>query len=164
MKQKAEKGQLFTSDFIFALAVFGAALLMINSYSYFVSLRVKEFEAEQNREYVARRAAQTLMLSAGDPSDWYLVPDQNIKSLGIASEPNILQRAKIESLASKDYNLVKNILGIQNYDFNLTIFSSSGRVLYSVGKTKSKDYAVTKINRIGLLDGSAVFITLEVFE
>lgn len=167
MSPHSEKGQLFTSDFIFASAMFVAALVIVYGYSNLASMRINEAQLIQDREYAARRTAQMLVVSEGIPSNWHTLPDENIKAIGLALEPNVLSEEKIkrfEKLADENYAFLKEILGLQKYDIVLKVTDTSGSTLYSIGASETQESAIAKVSRAGLLNNAVVFVDVGVFE
>ncbi|MCX8190025.1 MAG: hypothetical protein N3F05_02235 [Candidatus Diapherotrites archaeon] len=167
MRSSNEKGQLFTTDFVFASAMFLAALIIVYGYSNLASMRINELQIIQDREYAARRTAQMLVTSEGIPRNWHALADENIKSIGFALEPNILSEEKIKrfkKLSDENYAFLRDILGLQKYGISIKVISTSGNTLYSVGPQKTQESAIAKVSRAGLLNNAIVFLDVEVFE
>lgn len=167
MSLNSERGQLFTSDFIFASAMFVAALLLVHGYTNIASMRMQHSNEIHEREYAARRTAQMLVISQGIPQNWHALPDQNIRAIGLSSEPNVLSEEKIKrfkKLADENYAFLKEILGLQKYDIALKITETSGKTLYSIGASETQESEIAKVSRAGLLNNAVVFVDVGVFE
>ncbi len=82
----------------------------------------------------AFQVSELLLNDGGEPSDWHLQPDANIKRIGLSSlsSQNLLSVAKVAALDSKcknyGFTILYNWLGMQN-QFYLTIRDTSSTLL-----------------------------------
>ncbi|MBU2100134.1 hypothetical protein KKB11_02800 [Candidatus Micrarchaeota archaeon] len=107
------KGQIFTTDFVFAVVVL-LFILVISTTSFGLiqnALNEEEFYFEMQEK--ALNASQALVSTSGDPNTWELLSDLNVNSIGLAKERNVLDKTKIDKLIdlnSTNYEDIKEIL------------------------------------------------------
>lgn len=161
-----KKGQISTLDLVIASSIFiGILLLAMTSWN---DILLKSYRFENKREIYQKAldVAESLVTFEGSPSDWHLlaladIVPNNVSSFGLAKEPNVLDRDKIEKLNQVDYDTARDILGLGREEFNLTIYNSTNDVVYSMGNSIQETTAL--VQRYALLDGYNAKIELRLF-
>jgi hypothetical protein len=158
------KGQLFTTDLIFAI-VFLAFLLSIYAIANKQVEQNLSLRYEQESISKATRDAALVLLSPGMPKNWSA---NNVHTIGLTAQKNVLSKEKIERflfLANKDYEKARQLLGLYregiSYDFALSISTLEGEELYSFSPQELGDTRMA-INRYALLENEPVLLRIEV--
>jgi len=161
------KGQIFTIDLILAVTLFLFVLTLTLAYSNQVANRVELWEASNERDSSALLASRSLVLSTGEPANWENLNVEEIESIGIVSEYNVIDPEKLsrlEDLNSVGYSESKAALGLAKYDAEILILDLNGNTLNSFGLSPDLESEVSSYTRIALLDGEKVFVKVKVFE
>jgi hypothetical protein len=69
--------------------------------------------------------SDSLLRVPGMPEDWNRT---NVRVLGLASEENVLNQTKVHNFVSMDYNKIRALLGIPNYDFYFQLTYSNDTI------------------------------------
>jgi len=169
---------MFSLDIVIAsLGLIGILLSSMIAWDY----TTNSIDAKERRNKLEAASFHTLSVlieTPGDPANWLEVTfnESNILSLGFASNsstglkhegPWSLSRQKIDHLNSSHYNITKKILGLDGYEFSLTlkIYNGTGFVNnYSLSGERGNESEVSQKKRYALVDGSWVEIVLAVFD
>ncbi|MEM5792350.1 MAG: hypothetical protein QXM68_02430 [Candidatus Aenigmatarchaeota archaeon] len=103
--------------------------------------------------------ASNILLSEGAPKYWN---ETHIVSIGLMND-NRLNQTKIYMLNSFGYYRVKNLLGLDYYDFYFKIYDKSNNTFYEFGKDFSTSIEAVKIKRASIINGKIVFLDLVVW-
>ncbi|HIH16446.1 MAG TPA: hypothetical protein HA252_03515 [Candidatus Diapherotrites archaeon] len=162
------RGQLFSTDLLFAVSVFLFALTFSIVFSNQLAVRVESIEAFNHQQDLARNAMNVLLTSPGYPGHWQALPDlSTVDGLGLASSRNQLVPAKV--LAFMDLNAsayadMKALLGLSRYDFEFSVNDLNGSTLALVGTSPDANSTTASINRLALYQGREVIVRLRVFD
>jgi hypothetical protein len=166
--QLNKKGQLFSTDLIVATIFFLFILVLSVSFSLQVSAKAGSMTETAELNDCAHSVAQQLVLKKGSPASWHYLSNDEINSIGLASERNVLSAEKIQKflgLNASDYGFLKNSLGVGKFDFWLEILSIDGETLYSAGVFPDDETrVVASVKRIALLGEEEVFVLVKVFD
>lgn len=108
------KLQVWSLDFAISLVIFFSALVLIIFSWNYTSIQAVEQREFNNMQTLALEISDSLIRTTGIPADWDLI---NVKIIGLASNENILNSTKIEQLLNLDYDKIKQLLVIANYEF-----------------------------------------------
>ncbi|MFH0860376.1 MAG: hypothetical protein V1921_04190 [Candidatus Altiarchaeota archaeon] len=163
---KTKKGQISTLDLVLASSIFIGILLISMTTWNDVLMRSYRFENKREINQKAMDVSELLVLTGGDPAYWHLFPIEdvnadNVTSIGLAAEPNFLDRDKIEKMAQVNYDTLRDIMGLSKEDFNITIYNSTNQAVYTMGIGESE--ATVVMRRYALLDGDNTRIELRLF-
>ena len=133
-KSNTKKGQVFTWDLAISISIFLIVIAML-FYMWDTTIsKVTETREIYEMESIATEAAEQLIRTPGVPHDWEDTDKYeviNISSIGLANvEPRVLNDEKIlrfVDLANSDYDTMRALLGIREYDFyfNMTYFNET---------------------------------------
>lgn len=162
------KGQIFSTDLMFASIVFLFILILSITYSSEVANRIVFLEADYARDNSALNAANALLLPKGNPGNWENLPDlNNVSAIGIARTRNEIHEKKLQRLVdlnANNYNGVKELLGLQKYDFKISVLRLQNRQsLAEFGLEPGSEDEVSAVNRIAYYNGEEVIVRLKVF-
>jgi len=133
LKFSSERGQFFSPDLVIAFGVFIFGLVLFFGASSSVFAQVELFNEKKASDEVAHMVLNSLVLSAGEPSNWDLLPLEDINAYGLSYSPNMLDKHKVAVLLADlngaDYLVIKEKLGFGPYDFHLRLINSSGSVV-----------------------------------
>lgn len=155
------RAQSVMMDFVLAAFVFGIVFSTI-----MLSLQnVRQtFDTEERNwriQKAAINAADMLVKNAGVPQNWE-DDYQNVLVPGLAGVGNKLSEEKLLAFQELDYNGTKNSLGLEGFQYHISIVRD-GTVLLSQGRPPESD-TVVSVNRWLLSGLSPVRIRLRVWE
>jgi hypothetical protein len=111
--------------------------------------------------------SEALLTTSGEPANWETLEGvSNVSTYGLVNGRNEISNAKIEKFVAENssYESIKSKVGMQFYDFKLTVTSLGGKnEYYEFGQGPPADAESTVIERLGLLNESIVLIRLEVW-
>lgn len=161
------KGQVFTTDFIVSFTAL--IFILVISFSSFGliqnSLNEEEFYSEMQEKAI--NATQVLISTSGEPNSWEKLNDLNVNSIGLAKERNVLDESKVNKLIDlnlDNYQEIKEILGLQKYDFYFKITSMNNQSLKEFGVFPSAENKTTVIERYILFNEEEAKFVLGVFK
>lgn len=189
MTNHMQRGQLFSQDIIFAI------VLVLLTFSLWLTLRQRVLgvilmsDDRRQLDEAASSAMGQLLESSGMPTNWERLPlgnDSNINetivnSIGLVSDRNNLDTGKITVFVNManssvdNYTTTKKLLGLnrEGYEFNFTISSLDGTLLYSVNNTPATSAAYSAsysavnttsfVERFALLNNSLVKVAMGVW-
>ena len=153
--RKKRRGQVFFIDaIVVSMAVMLILILLLFSLSLVENLRKKSDKMSETAE----NAANILLLTNGDPPDWW-ASVQNINSLGIGKRRNIIDSEKLNLLNTTNY---RDLLSLRTYQFriNITINSTS---IYQMGNISNASELVV-IERLCIINDSYCKMKIEIGE
>lgn len=165
------RGQLFSADLAFSalLLVFLFSLLIFVSSVATVSIERVEERFELNE--VALAAMDELWKTSGNPTNWERgdFSARRIASIGLASEPGVLDKEKVGVFFSmmqnsSAYAEAKKLLGVygRGYEFGARISDEIG-ALYYMGNAPSGGAPAVSLSRAAMLEGRLVKLELSVW-
>ncbi len=166
-----KKGQAWSLDFIMMSMILIAILFTIIYSWNFISIRWNNITV-YNRQYVAGLIlSESLVSSSGNPPSWEYLNTTNTSTLiqiGLTNERNKINTAKLDrlnNLSLQNYSFVKQVLGIQNYEFFINVSNLDRNVtLYSIGNITQEFNDTVSFERVGLYNDSIVFLRVEVWK
>lgn len=161
-----DKGQILTTEFLFATVIFGALLiLLLISFNDVEKTIYRDLEYSKSYEF-AYNLSDQLVLSKGYPENWQELDLNQIKYFGLVDSKNKLNEDKLIRFLdyNSEYNYIKNNYGFQ-YDFYISFISStSGLEVYSFGKKPNNNSTTYNIIRYVILDSQILKMNLQVWE
>ena len=163
-----ENGQIFTTDLMLASAIFISILLMGIVYWNTTTNQISFHEKANERDEAVRYAANSLVSTQGDPSNWeHLIEISEIDSIGLVSQKNVLDKQKIQKLM--DFNVtnyveVKELLGITKYDLQIIFADFNGMVYYEFGLAPEIETEVSVTRRVALLGEKEILIKVKAWK
>lgn len=132
------KTQFFSAELVTSILLFISLVLLIISV-----WEDKRNEVESNLllyslESNSANIAEMLVTSPGKPLNWTV---SYVEQLGLADNYNVLNSKKIENLfymSLNNYSLVKELLGIPDYDYYLVLEYLNNSIMQSFGNTTLK--------------------------
>jgi len=142
-------------------------LLVWNS----IVLRWDEASAQNSMASSAFLASESLLATRGEPTGWEMLPANmtgNVTAIGLVNGRNELNPQKLSALVADNataYSTIKARLGLQLYDFGLSVEDITGdTVYYQFGKFPGPLSGNTVvIDRFGILNGTPVIVHMEVY-
>lgn len=162
-----ERGQISTLDLVVASAVF-LSILFSAVYLWGDTMKSIGRTSEKNDlDSKVLDISETLVKTQGEPPDWQNmaagdINSSSVKSLGLASEDNILDPEKIDKLKLIDYDEAREMMGLSREGYNITITNSSGEVTHSIGRPVFGQSGGTE--RIVLVSGVKSIINIKLFK
>lgn len=160
------RGQLFSYDLLLS-AVFVIFLIML--YILTTNTLVAEMDVAELRtemEEVAQTAADSLLRTPGDPSNWELFPitENGTRSLGLANSQSELDPEKVDRFfsitsGSAEYNATLPILGLAGraYRYNATLEALNGTILAALNSDPPDGTAqLVVVERFARYNGTVV--------
>jgi len=164
---KNQKGQIFTTDLLMASTVFLFILVLSIVYSNHVALRVYSWEKANERESAALLASRALVLSKGEPSNWEMLPLEDINSIGLVDSKNVLSVEKLQRLVDLNalhYQEAKALIGLAKYNALITVSDLNSQLLAEFGIAPDKNSEVSSFTRLALEGNRIVLVKVKVFE
>jgi hypothetical protein len=161
------KGQIFSFDFIIAMGIFLVILLSFFSiWNVYNDVKV-DMEQKVNLARVAESAMQSLMLTGGNPPNWYNYTNYNeIVSIGLRNgDVYELAEDKVIGLetANVSYKNMTKALGISKYEVSIIVKNGTGD-LYKFGVLPPfNPKEVVSLSRLGILNNEPVEVVMKVW-
>lgn len=131
------KSQLGMTDFFVALSIFFLVFGMVVFTWNWYTMEIMEKVEYRDMQIKAFEVTELLLKTPGSPSAWETLPSSdNIETLGIAKEPNIISRKKVKALIDSNFLTdvrMKELLNIEIYNFSLKITEEDGSQKYEGG-------------------------------
>jgi hypothetical protein len=168
------KGQSLPLDFMAALFIF---MLMLAYFFVMWDIFFDNYSAHSERverELSAITLADQLAGSAGSPENWTDAP-QAAASIGLAIRPGELDSHKLCALFGTQYNhanctlpgleyaYAKQVFGVDK-DFFVKVESPGGVLYATLGEQQETASRAIEVTRIATLEGSAVFVRVQVYD
>ncbi len=168
------RGQLFSYDLLFASVALVALLTLFLATTSTVAGQIGDAEVRADIGESAQNAANSLLRTPGDPSNWelYTINESGTVGLGLASAPGELDQMKVSAFfalanESADYNASLAVLGLtnQNYRYNASLKALNGTVLSAlVAYPTTASAHVASVERFARLNGTVVIFKLVVWD
>jgi len=166
------RAQVFSLDLVIAFLVFIGILLSSFVIGDYTTENLEQREIRTELELASIYALSALIETPGVPANWSSDPS-NLTSLGISKNnsysltfdgPWVIDEKKIFSLNESNYNQTKSSLGLDAYNFSVTLNTYNGSEYtfnYSLGANVSGD-EVLQLRRYALLNGDWAEVILKV--
>ncbi|MEM3556122.1 MAG: hypothetical protein QXF56_05370 [Candidatus Micrarchaeia archaeon] len=175
------KAQLFSQDIIFAIIL---ALFLLSMWFVLRDRVLHSISTSNDRTLIdeaASNALSQLLETSGNPSNWNklgIINDNTVWSIGLVSERNVIDSEKLEKFVDlsngDNYTTIKRFIGLEreSYEFNFTVYSLDGSVLYNTTRSPSASYGnasystmntTALVERYALLNNSLVKLRLGVW-
>ncbi len=122
------RGQLLTTDFILSLAIFLAILLASMNIWANVDTQIKDAEARRDMQAITTDVSENLVRNPGYPKDW---TNETVRVIGLAKDEHVIEIGKILQLKHTDYDKVRDLLRLGNYNYRIWITDAAGYDLTS---------------------------------
>ena len=162
-----EKGQIFTTDFIFASAIFLTILIAAMTFGNTISNQLDLKEKSMARDEAGFHAANSLLSSVGEPKNWQNQNIADINAIGLVNGQNIIDNSKLQKLIdlnSTNYQDVKDLLGLAKYELHISIQDLNGSIYREFGLAPGNENEVSAIRRIALWEKKEVIVKTQVWE
>lgn len=117
------KAQTWSLDFAASVVIFLTALILV-MFALNYTLSQSRQQAEMSvMESAAMSASDSLVRQPGIPQGWN---STNVTTIGLASQENVLNETKLSEFVGMDYNEIKRLLGIANYEFYFEVRYPNG--------------------------------------
>jgi hypothetical protein len=106
-----------------------------------------------------------LIKTKGQPHNWVTLNNTdigNVTSLGLVSEPGVLNVNKLERLSEMPYTSARRLLGFGKEGFHIEVISPNNMTLYSIGEPEAE--GPISLERMALFDNLTIKFRLRVFE
>lgn len=179
MKNHKRAGQIFSLDFLIAVIAF-AGIIIASAVAWdYTARKTDSTEKINEMEIAAMNILSVLIETPGRPSNWSRLPVQdfsssNVPSIGFAKNIThgldfdgswIIDREKLHYVNSSTYNTTKNIIGLQGYEFNLSLRIYNGTSFasnYSLSGNFGNANNIVRHVRYVIIDGKKAEISLKV--
>jgi len=131
------KGQLFSIDFISGTVIFILSFMMLLTLMDTANTQLRETEDFQQMQSIALAISDMLIKSPGNPENW---DSSNVKAVGFADSPHVLNESKILSFYSMSRQEAAIALGLTGYNFNISFIDRNKQIITYKGKTLSIGY------------------------
>lgn len=163
----SSKGQIWTSDFLAGTLILTFILLFFILMWNSTAMRWNSESGYLQRFSSALFTSEALLTTPGEPANWETMEGiGNVTTFGLANGRNEISNAKIEKFVAENssYEGMKEKVGMQFYDFKLTITSLGGKnSYYEFGQGPPADAESTVVERLAILNDSIVLMRLEVW-
>lgn len=108
------KAQIWSLDFAASVVIFLTALILAMfalNYTMDQNRQQMEFNIMEN---AAMSVSDSLVRQPGIPQDW---DPGTVTTIGLASQENVLNEAKLSDFLDMENDSIKSLLGIGNYEF-----------------------------------------------
>ncbi len=129
-----KRGQIAIMDLFLAVAIFTIIIVIVGIVW---NTQTKRFEgsiAQNNMQIKAFQATDLLVKNAGVKTEW----EENLtvlEILGLSTNDRTISEAKVSNFTSLNYDLVRQLLNIQDYEFYFRLLDDEGVLIMSSGKT-----------------------------
>ena len=167
--RRARRAQFFAIDIVagisFLLLLIFIYAAVANNFDLVINQREKSMQLSE----AAQAALEQLVTTAGFPSNWDAgnFSEQEISSLGLASEPNVLDPGKVAAFfqavsADANRSAARDMLGLNRpgYDFGLQVRLLNGTVLASFGSLPANATATSQRTSFAAENGETVMVKL----
>ena len=153
------KGQSLSYDFFIACIIFLLVIAIIFNLWKDSNIQISETQKINQIIRVSDQLSE-LWMRKGTPENWN---SSNVISIGLISNSR-LNQTKLDYLNGIGYQNVKKMSGCGLYEFYLRIYDLSNNTMFDFGSYPSDSEFVSKNQRIGILNGTIVFIDTVVWE
>ena len=168
------RGQSLPLDFMVALFIF---LLLLTYFLVIWDIFSDSYASHTDRvarEISAITLSDQLAGSAGSPDNWTESP-VNASTIGLAIRPGELDSHKLCALFGQNYThlgcnqsglqygYAKSIFGVDK-DFFIKVESPGGVLFATMGEQPANASRAAEVTRVAMLEGSAVFVRVQVYD
>lgn len=150
-----KKGQVFSMDFISSIVPFLFILTLILLIWFNINYKIDQRENNLEIQNKITSLSEILIKTEGNPSNWEdpTIQENEIKSLGLASNDNVVDSGKFFRLVELDYIPVRKKLGIPRFQLFLGLYDKDNQIIeldgiemvYGVYPPESEEkYSVTR--------------------
>jgi len=161
-RSKTAKGQIFSTDLMFAASVFLILLAFVwyswDDMQYDIN---RKLELSDMQNY-ALSISDALVMTSGSPHNWTL-DAENAQSIGLVTLPRQISQDRLDALVALPYDAQREKLGSGRFDFWLAIKTANGAVLSSTGSTPAGNMQVG-LERIVVQDGEERIVNIVLWE
>lgn len=168
LKKMNEKGQFYSTEFIFSLIIFLGVLVMILYFFNNTNQKMNLDKQANDDFFQANYALEQILFTNGNPSNWQTHLDiNNIYSIGLANARNELDYNKISRLA--DFNIyyydVLYLMGLGDKNVYLAIYEAGkNKPIKEFGVVPNKADTITNIRRFAELNKKVVYVDAKVWQ
>lgn len=162
-RNSESKAQAVLLDLAFGIFVF--VLLFAFLYSQWQN-SLSSALSEQDLDELHSRgfmAVDSLVSSKGIPSNWHLLSDGNVNSLGLAKKRNVIDEARLSRFLTLDYEFARRKLALSSFDFFFHFYNAQG-VDFNFGLAPDSNVAVFSFRRIVDYKGVESIVDFTVFK
>lgn len=124
------KAQVWSFDFMASVVVFFLVISTLFFVWQYATIQNEDQVMFNDMESSALTITDAIIRSKGSPEDW---DDSSVRTIGLASEENVLNETKILTFIQMDYNRIRSMLGIREYDFYFQVLHLNGTQARSGG-------------------------------
>ncbi|MDI6798520.1 MAG: hypothetical protein QMD12_00775 [Candidatus Aenigmarchaeota archaeon] len=150
------KGQIIAVDLIVSLVIFVTAFVIALIAANRVTDQIKMSYEINLLDKKVQRISDVLIRTEGLPSNWNEVPEDEIRSIGLAEYEYILNYSKIDRFRNIDAEKVRKLLGTGEYKFYVSITNiTQGNFpegAITAGNEPSNAEVIVSINRYALIN------------
>jgi hypothetical protein len=168
-KRRNLRGQMFSTELMFSLSVFIAALIVFlfvwnNMYNNY-----QEEQSDTKMQVVLIGVSDAAVMSMGDPQDWEIGVENQANSYGFASARNVLSPAKLYAMQgyfAANYSDMVSKMGAGGYDFFAEVRGMDDSVLYSFGsKADPANQSISSVSaeRLALIGEDIVKLRVQLW-
>jgi hypothetical protein len=162
-----EKAQISNFDLVIAASIFLFILfVMIGTWGE-MTKNIYHYEDRRSTYYKGLDITGMLVTTPGDPSNWEQLDTVNSSTayaIGFSSQPNVLDKDKLERFDTLEYEQMRDLLGLSREDFHLLIHDIKGAdeiPLYSFGNSINRSHI--RVDRYAILEDNMVRLSLELY-
>jgi len=156
-----KRGQVFSSDFAVAAAIFLFILtISVVAWNDLVDRTASAQDRLLNAEAAER--AMGALLSTGSPVDWPFANASQMQIPGLAEKPGVLSQAKLDAFSVLDYNVARTSLGLPRFEARFSL-TKGGETTVMLGSAPTADKSVAVAERTVALNGLPAVVRVEVW-
>lgn len=148
------KAQIFGIDLIFAVVLFLVILIIVNQNWNAAFLAIDDWEKQSDLQQASYSVSSALLSGPGVPIEWTAA---NVRLIGLASEPNVIDIGKWNEFHNMSLLRVKSLLGLEGYELYIKIAHSNGTELASYGQLGTPREAANVLGYTYFNNTSAIF-------
>ena len=161
MKKRKLRGQLASYDVLVAILIFLMMFIVLRQIAINnITSTTNELTYNEMKGY-SQQAFDSLLKTKGVPLNW---TSANVELIGLSQKPYFIERDKLLELSLVDYNLAKQKLALNKYDFFLEIDSSNDLIDFNYGVEPNTSSEVISLDRIVFYEGDEANATIKVFK
>lgn len=153
------KGQIFSTDFLVATSIFLVIVTALYTYWTYSSIQLEETRRLNDLIDISYLTSNVWMRT-GTPVYWN---SSNVVDIGLQNDHRFNQ-SKLDALNDIGYKNVSSMIGVLPYNFYLRIYDMSNNTIFDFGNLSPDSDNVVKVKRIGIMNGSIVYIDTVVWE
>ncbi|MBN2014242.1 MAG: hypothetical protein JW778_03590 [Candidatus Altiarchaeota archaeon] len=162
-----KKAQISNFDLVIAAGIFLFILfVMIGTWGEMTN-KINHFEDRRSTYYKGLDITEMLVKTPGNPPNWEQLDTLNpstVYAVGFSSQPNVLDKDKLERFDTFEYEQMRDLLGLSREDFHLLIHDVKGAdeiPLYSFGNSINRSHI--RVDRYAILEDNLVRLSLKLY-